>query len=375
MPLINNYGGILQAYALKTVIEQWGHEVFFIERDRWIYVPWFKLCILYCYRFVKKYIFKKPFVIIHYEKEMNRAIQDESITQKNIAPFILQHFKFRKVKAYTELSEDEFQAIIVGSDQVWRHYYSRTIMGGTPSVFLDFARGWQIKRIAYAASFGVEWWEMDDKLTHYCSELISLFDAVSVREEEGVNLCRDYLNYSKAIHVLDPTLLLGRDYYESLIPSYCEKSKGNLLCYILDENLAKERIIKQVADNYRLIPFRANSKVEDGNADLSERIQPSIESWLRGFTDADFVVTDSFHACVFSIIFEKPFLVFVNKQRGASRIKSLLRLFHLEDRMVYEDESGCIPSQIMKIDFSDYYVFRKKSLDFLNKSLNKSLKE
>lgn len=70
---------------------------------------------------------------------------------------------------------------------------------------------------------------------------------------------------------------------------------------------------------------------------LEERIQPSVESWLQGFRDADLVITDSFHACVFSIIFNKPFFVVGNKERGLARIQSLLAMFGLEDRFVSAD--------------------------------------
>ena len=80
--------------------------------------------------------------------------------------------------------------------------------------------------------------------------------------------------------------------------------------------------------------FRINSKVEDKTAPIAERIQPPVEQWLRGFHDAEFVVTDSFHACVFSILFHKPFFVVGNKKRGLSRFTSLLGLFRLENRLI-----------------------------------------
>lgn len=72
--------------------------------------------------------------------------------------------------------------------------------------------------------------------------------------------------------------------------------------------------------------------MEDWSAPLAERIQPPVEQWLRGFMDAELVVTDSFHACVFSILFHKPFVVVGNKERGLARVKSLLKMFGLEER-------------------------------------------
>ena len=97
-----------------------------------------------------------------------------------------------------------------------------------------------------------------------------------------------------------------------------------------------KRIIKFVESNNHLKSFRVNSRYEDYSAPLNERIQPSVEQWLRGFMDADMVVTDSFHACVFSIIFNKPFVVVGNNKRGNTRFDSLLKTFGLADRFLYD---------------------------------------
>ncbi len=86
-------------------------------------------------------------------------------------------------------------------------------------------------------------------------------------------------------------------------------------------------------------PFRVNSRVEDINAPLAERVQPPVEQWLRGFIDSRFVITDSFHACVFSIIFNKPFIAVTNRGRGVSRFRSLLSMFGLESRLLDEEAS------------------------------------
>jgi hypothetical protein len=83
--------------------------------------------------------------------------------------------------------------------------------------------------------------------------------------------------------------------------------------------------------------------------DLEKRIQPPVESWLRAFYDSEFIVTDSFHACVFSILFHKQFLVIGNKDRGLARIHSLLSMFGLEDRLTSDT---CIDINRMKtIDY------------------------
>lgn len=215
---------------------------------------------------------------------------------------------------------------------MWRPKYFG--LNQIENAYLKFAEGWNIKRISYAASFGTNEWEYTTKQTTECGRLLRVFDAVSVREDSGVALCERYFHV-KAQHVLDPTMLLRKeDYIKLFETANTPKSKGNLLCYILDETEEKRTLIKRVANDKRLIPFRVNSEVENQQASLSEQIQPPLELWLRGFYDAEFVITDSFHACVFSILFQKPFLVCGNKKRGLSRFVSLLTMLELKENIV-----------------------------------------
>lgn len=131
-----------------------------------------------------------------------------------------------------------------------------------------------------------------------------------------------------AKQVLDPTLLLQKDDYIRLFEkSNTPKSNGTLLNYILDASTEKTEMVGRIAKKLGLTPFRVN-------ASEGECVQPSVEQWLRGFYDAEFVVTDSFHACVFSIMFNKPFIAIGNIDRGLSRFSSLLSTFNLCDRLI-----------------------------------------
>ena len=105
------------------------------------------------------------------------------------------------------MTEGEYDAFIVGSDQVWRPSYNQHL----EQAFLNFTENWKnVKRIAYAASFGVDNWEFTKKQTKECKRLVQKFDFVSVREDTAVNLCKEHLGI-EATHVLDPTLLLSAD--------------------------------------------------------------------------------------------------------------------------------------------------------------------
>ena len=123
-------------------------------------------------------------------------------------------------------------------------------------------------------------------------------------------------------------------------------------------------MIQQIVDKYHLNPFRVNSDVEDYSLDdINKRIQPPVEHWLKGYYDADYIVTDSFHACVFSIILGKPFVVYANNQRGATRFESLLQQFSLTNCLISTSEEFQ--------EFSDYSPETSKRLDeFREKSHN-----
>lgn len=326
LPLHTNYGGILQAYALQTVLERMGHEVCLIEKKRTpLHFSIWKAPLVYGKRILKN-VTGHPFPIFYEQKKYREGL----IVRQYTDIFIDKYIKRRIVDDFSEIHESDYDAIVVGSDQVWRPKY----FGKIESAYLDFTEGWNIKRIAYAASFGTEEWEYSPEQTEQCKRLAKYFDAISAREISGVDLCCKYLDVD-AKHVLDPTMLLAKeDYIQLFEAAKTPKSKGNLLCYVLDETLDKTEFINKIANERHLTPFRVNSKVEDRTAKLSERIQPPVEQWLRGFYDAEFVVTDSFHACVFSIMFNKPFIAIGNANRGVSRFTSLLSLFGLNGRLI-----------------------------------------
>ena len=139
---------------------------------------------------------------------------------------------------------------------------------------------------------------------------------------------------------------------------------------MLDETPEKARIIEKVANHYQYAIYRANSRFEDWTASLTERKQPPVEQWLKDFQNAKFVITDSFHATVFSILFEKPFIVIGNKERGLSRIYSLLKMLGLEGHMIHslaeldlEQDYDWNVAQVNKV----LETRRRESMEFLRK--------
>ena len=366
LPLHGNYGGILQNYALQTVLKRMGHTVETVAFPRELKQPLWRKPLAYGKRFIKKFVFRKN-VHIFYEQWYNAT---QPLLLRNVWKFVDNQIVTRTVSRFTNIHEGDYDAFVVGSDQIWRPIYSYKPI---TDAYLSFAKDWKdVRRIAYAISFGTAEWEYTPGQTAQCAALVRLFDGVSVREDSAVKLCKEHL-HCEAVYVLDPTLLLSAEDYVALFSDkLSEPSRGQLLTYILDETPEKNHIVQKLAGHYHYQPYRANSRFEDGDAPLEERVQPSVEQWLKDFYDAKFVVTDSFHATVFSILFGKPFIVIANKARGLSRIESLLKMFGLEKHVVYGEA---------ELDVSlDYALnrqqlqarlqtWREESLGFLRNSL------
>ena len=214
------------------------------------------------------------------------------------------------VKGWSQLqSQYQFDAYIVGSDQVWRPLYAKPIS----RYFFSFLKEQSVKRIAYAASFGVDTWTFSLKETAQCRSLLAKFDAISVREESGVQLCENYLG-QHAIHVLDPTMLLNANDYRVLLPQI--NHQGEIFSYILDPTNWKSMFQHQFSESLRLQLFDVNGLLDSSPTRIEgvpDRTAP-VENWLNGFAAAKYIITDSFHACVFSILFHLPFSVCSNEQ-------------------------------------------------------------
>jgi len=231
-------------------------------------------------------------------------------------------------KEFNDIGREGFEAYMVGSDQVWRAQKYSYIK----YAFLGFVSAKNAKRIAYAASFGVDKWEFTPRETKRFRRQIKRFDNVSVREDSGVQLCAEYFSI-RALHVLDPTMLLSVKDYLKLVEAENEQEvEGDLFVYILDDNEDKAIIATKICSATGLNKYEANKKKLTDNVSKNEL--PTVTSWIRGVSQAKYVLTDSFHGCVFSILFNKPFIAVGNKARGLTRFESLLRMFGLSNRLI-----------------------------------------
>lgn len=358
-----NYGCLLQAYALQTALRRMGHEVEHLQLPvefPTLHPNW-KMPMVYCKRVARKFFCG--------ERSIPIFMHPHKWIRKNTDAFIASniHPRYLTEKGWNEELANEYDAIVFGSDQIWRPIYAYPI----EKYFGSFLGDSKIRRISYAVSFGTEDNEYSEEQLSLCRNLLSKFNAVSVRENSAVAICKERFGV-EAKHVLDPTMLLTHEDYECIFKqAKTPRSAGTLAVYVLDENQQIDDFIKKQSLQQGLTPFRINSKVENYNAKLSERQQPPVERWLRAFHDAKFVITDSFHACVFSILFHKPFICIGNKNRGMSRFHSLLSDFSLCDRLVDINDIGKYEEKEIDWGGVDNVLVqkRKEAFSFLNQAL------
>lgn len=318
-PLISNYGGVLQNYALQQVLIKLGHTPITLEKDYHQYISHFRLFIELPKRWMTKYVIRKRKHIFSESCENKRGDK----ARKILKPFVFNYINHEYIISHNSIEIMDYYAFIVGSDQIWRPMYNYGLLD---NMYLSFIpKKSVIKRIAYAASFGTGEWEYDDEQTKKYSKLIQRFDAVSTREIDGVDLCQKYLGYKDAVSVLDPTLLLDKTNYLELCSKVISQGNHILFAYILDKNPSIIEFLEEIAKQKGL-----NLKLVSAHADC----YLSVEEWLAMFRDAKCVITDSFHGTVFSIIFKKEFYTIANQSRGGSRFTSLLSQLSLTDRML-----------------------------------------
>lgn len=367
LPFNNNYGGYLQAYALIKVLKDMGHDPILINRRI------NKKTILFhtkytCKQIVKSILYLKKYALFYnYEKAYrNRGINMLSFVNRYIYPQTDPIFSSKDLK---KKCIGIFDACIVGSDQVWRPEYVPEIK----DFFLRFLSEDNSFKIAYAASFGTAAPQYTHEQILECGKYLSKFKAVSLREDSGKNIIKKFgWTYPDVSLVLDPTMLLPKEHYFNLISSYTHHNvdyKRSIFCYVLDKSTEIENIIKTVSETLSLSPYNI---IDTKRWNENDYKMPSIEEWLIGIKESAFVVTDSFHGTVFCILFNKPFFLYTNKERGSDRFSTLLKLFNLEDRIANEYKNFDLKLKT-KINWDEVNTkieeFRIKSLSFLSKSL------
>ena len=381
LPLHINYGGILQCYALQTVLQRMGHEVVVLNRrgpkerlSLWLFLL---RCVSVIKCIIRRYILGqkqwaiiKPWATWYVPDKRQRKT---SAHRKFLRQFIYEHFHQSSPLTSTDdmarwANTHPCDAFVVGSDQVWRGAYNADVTESFCSFLPDTDPR---RRIVYAASFGTEYVDISPEKLPECRRLAQFFSAVSVREQSAIRLAKEALGIDPQ-WVLDPTMLLTADDYRSLW-QHEESQWEGITTYVLDASEEKSQIQQDVSQTLSLPVNALMLPPIDQDGKPVDMIP--VEGWLKAFAQASFVITDSFHGCVFSIIHRKPFIAIANRERGIDRFTSLLGHFGLMDRLIFslEEYQQKRSSLLTPIDYvpivQKHEEARTASLTFLREAL------
>ena len=300
LPFGPNYGMNLQLYALQEILRQMDCNVVVINR-KWNRIRRNSGVIAaikryFYYKFVCNRIFR------FYQNNIN--LSRPCYTSEEIA---------NVCKDY------DLDVVVIGSDQVWR-------IENTRGANLDFFGGFSdylknVKLFSYAASFGNDKWKGTTDETKAISVLLKKFGAISVREETAILMCSELFDVD-SVCTLDPTLLLPAIDYP-IAPKY-GFTNSIIVSYILDKSETKRKIVdnirkhKHIEKHFELYPPNRKSYT---------RYKYSVEEWLYYISNASFIVTDSYHGMLFSIIFKRQFLVLGNDKTVNKTYKNVFGFF------------------------------------------------
>jgi hypothetical protein len=320
----HNYGAVLQAYALKKILEESEHTVELINYHNRV----IEKC--YPYQRAKKAItWKNGYQSVIKDVIHNYEIMTGDRSWKkhyeNFEQWIKTHLdiKDKAIYSISELELQSYDILICGSDQIWNPNLTN---GFDPVYFLDFETN--ALRISYAASMGIE--KLERRFENKFFDYIDKLDGVSVREETLKTYITKRRKYPVEV-VLDPVLLLNREDYLKLIrrPKY----KKYILMYSLKEDPKLKRIAKVLAKKKGMQCIEVKYYNNAFQHDIKQIAYAGPSEFLGLFAYADCVVTNSFHGTAYSLIFNKEFYC---TSAGAvnSRISDLLKKMNLSDRMI-----------------------------------------
>lgn len=358
---IANYGSILQAYATEKMLDKLNIENEIIdyvrveENSKNLVKTYMKNSKKWNRNFITRFIYKiiqKPNLDIMNNKFAKYRKKYLKLTSK-------------QYKNKNELMEDLPQADIycTGSDQVWGQIANDDY---DENYFLEFVPN-DKRCIAYSASFGKN--KLSENLKIKLPKLMEKYSDIMVRELSAVKI----LNASGIDNVklvLDPTLLLSKEEWEENLKIKNNEKEQYILTYQLHHNKEFDKYLKKLAKATNLKVVRLSSSIYYKFKYGKFVYLPDLEQFLTYFKNAKYVVTDSFHGTVFSIIFNKQ-VIDILPGKTRTRIESILKLFGMEDRIVNDYNDMSIINK--EIDYKKVNDIldkeRKKSIEYLRKAI------
>lgn len=322
-----NYGAVLQTYALQKALRNLNIDSEVIDYRDNIIDNRFKF---FYDKSLKKLVKDFIYFPIFYRKnkKFEEFIEDNIVTTKKI------------IRNCDELNQlKEFDQYITGSDQVWNY----RLTNWDKAYFLDFVKD-NKKKNSYAASFGMN--EIPKKEQEKYKSLLSQFNHISVREENGIEIIHKLINKDIDVDVdVDPTLLLKKEDWIEIAKE--PKEKDYILIFVMQKNESTFKFAEKLAQKTNCeIIYIADSIKRRVNGKYKYTLSPT--EWLGYFLNAKYIVTNSFHGLAFSINLNKDF--FVELQRppatGNSRLENMLDLLNLRDRQIIDADNNNIDKEI-----------------------------
>ena len=321
-----NYGNRLQNFAMQELLKSLGNNVETIQRKTKRDIKGIEKSKYYIKEYVKKFLGKK-------NTSFYRRKRTENFNEFNEKYIVFSEEILSENTAPVDFWEN-YDYFVCGSDQIWNTSFE-IITCDVKNYLASFAKPSQ--RIAFAASFGTN--HVNSKYIELFSEELKKFKSIAVREDVGKTIVENLTGRKDVQVVLDPTLLLKKEQWEKIEekPSYIGNKKFAVTYFLGGINKEMNQYIDEMAHESHAevinldIEFLLDSNIL--NKDFFET-SPSEFIWL--IHHAEFVLTDSFHAAVFSVIFRRPFLVFERlateeNNDMSSRIATLLERFDLTD--------------------------------------------
>lgn len=358
-----NYGGILQAYSLTQCLMKQGLKAEQIRYNHFSAFPLQKRVKINIMKIISKIRNPGYYGIRRKIKQRNKIVFHAS---EKIVP--------HSNKVYTEKTisscVEDYSAFITGSDQVWH--------GEWPAYFLSFVPSGK-RKIAYAASTGKS--KLTDADIKMIYDYTRDFKAISVREKDTAEVLSKELPGNKIEFVLDPTLLLEKTDWDTITNSKIIEGKY-LFCYYLGNDIKMRSIATEYGRKNGLkvvtIPhMQGKVNLSDLNFGDIQSFDASPQDFLSYIKYADMVFTDSFHAAIFSQIFNTQYIVFgrIEHKEMNNRIETLTDIFHTRYRFIAEDEHYNLEyiEKLGTIDYSitsdKFEMLKEESKDFLLNSL------
>jgi hypothetical protein len=328
----DNYGQLLQCYALQKYLRDAGHDAYLIRydpRNDYEKTPALRK-VIKAFNPVKLFDFLLRKIVTPGIIEQNKQRRFDEFRNKYIRQSERIYYSYRELVD----NPPEADVYIVGSDQVWNHLNELSRNGKILRAFLlDFGKA-EAKRIAYAASFGRD--TITDDFADFCMPLLRRFDYVSVREKSGVELCRQ-MGVKDAKWVPDPTMLLTASDYRALYSTINQSESEGPYCLLYMLKNECDFPIKAVYEWAKIINIKVLYITGNLKYDKYEKVYATILEWLYLIDKAEYVITNSFHCSIFSLLFQKKFGIIPLKGKLVgmnSRFVSLFEQFGIGQRFI-----------------------------------------